>query len=384
MPSFRGKPACSCLAESLPWVEKVMLAKGLIRHSLDVYQIIGGASASAGTHRTGGAVDTAQYSDAQLRVWRDMGYDASWKRTVGQGFSLTHHHGVARGCPHNSPARYQIAAVDANYNGLGYQGRNARDNGPRPLSGRTWQQGIEWAKSFLTATPWPPQPLTMTVGFWNVGSPKWFGPWAPRKQGICDVLTGLRPDVLVTAETHFTYMTTDILAALGVDYAHVSSPVGTDQFYRRDLFAQTAEYVEYPMKIQGRAAGVLHLQHRDSGKRVAVIGSHAPALIPSYKTIFGRNLARLVAQVDDARIVAGDWNRTSNKAPRSSLEGLGFRAERSQVNLVNESADEFPGKGWLSGIYTKPSEARIVGGQLHLTSPRLSDHRPFVTRIQIP
>lgn len=362
-----------------------MLAKGLIRHSLDVYQIIGGASASAGTHRTGGAVDTAQYSDAQLRVWRDMGYDAGWRRRTSQGFDLDHAHAVARGCPHNGPARYQITAVDAGYNGLGANGRGGRDDGPRPLSGRTVQQGIEWARIYLKEAK-PRTPTELKIVNWNVASPKYFSPWAPRKEGIGTVLRGLAPDVLVTQETHFSYMTADILAALGPNYAHVSSPVGTDMFYRHDLLAGVnPPFKEYPLNIQGRAAGVLHLQHRESGKRVAVIGSHAPALVPSYRTVFGGRFARLIADVDDARIICADWNTAKDsRSPRKEIRALGFRSERDQVAIANEGSDEFPGKGWLSGIYTKPSEARITGGQLHITSPRLSDHRPISVRVQIP
>lgn len=383
MPMFRGKPACDCLVDSLPLVEQVMLAKGLIRHSLDIYQIIGGATASAGTHRTGGAVDTAQFSAAQLRVWRDMGYDAGWHRRTAQGFDIDHCHAVARGCPHNAPARYQIAAVDAGYNGLGAQGHGGKDDGPRPLSERSVFEGIAWAKEFLGSAS--PTPLDIAVANWNVASPKYFGPWAPRRDGIAKVLTGIRPDILVTEETHFSYQTADILAALGANYAHVSSPVGTDLFYRSDLFAQTRPYVEYSMKIQGRAAGVLHLKHRNSGKDVTVVGTHAPALVPGYRTIFGRNLARLLADVDAPRIVFGDFNtRVDGNAPRTNLRALGFRDERDQSAIVGESDQEFPGKGWLAGIYTRPAEAQILGGRLHLTSPRLSDHRPITARVQLP
>lgn len=383
MPIFRGKPTCECLAEWLPWFERVLLAKGIIRHSIDIYQLTGGAKASAGTHSEGGAFDLAQFSTPALRVARDMGADADWYRTEAQGF-MRHSHGVLRGCPHNRPARYQIDAVDAGYNGLGRGGRGGRDDGPRPLSGRTWQQGIQWAKGFLAVESPVPEKLTITVANFNVGSPKWFGPWDSRKEGIKAVVKALSPDVLVCQETHFSYMTADILAALGPDYAHVSSPVGTDLFYRKDKFSQTQPYVEYSMKVQGRVAGVLHLKDRATRKDFTIIGTHAPAKVPSYRTIFERNLCKLVPQVTGARVVVGDLNTTKySNAPRKGLGSLGFSSERQQAAIANEGSPEFPGKGWLSGIYTKPSEAKITGGQLHLTSPRLSDHRPFVARIEI-
>ena len=142
--NFRGKKACPCLAKWLPVYERELLRRGVIKESIDIYQLIGGAAASAGTHASGGAFDIAQNSATALYVARQMGADATWRRTPAQGFTL-HAHGVLRGCPHNSPAAYQIAAVDAGYNGLGRGGRGGKDDGPRPLSKRTWQQGIEWA-----------------------------------------------------------------------------------------------------------------------------------------------------------------------------------------------------------------------------------------------
>jgi len=153
MASFRGKKCCSCLAKWLPAYEAVLLRRGLIRVSLDVYQLTGKAKASAGTHAGGGAFDLGQFSDAQMAVARQMGADATWHRRKAQGFDVDHAHGVLRGCPHNGPARYQITAVDLGYNGLGTAGRGGRDDGPRPLSKRTWSQGIEWAKTQATPKP---------------------------------------------------------------------------------------------------------------------------------------------------------------------------------------------------------------------------------------
>lgn len=143
---FRGRRACTCLAAWLPVYEAELLRRGVIKHSIDIYQLVGGAAASAGTHATGGAFDIAQTSREAIAVARQMGADATWHRTPGQGFT-SHTHGVLRGCPHNNPARYQIDAVDAGYNGLGRGGRGGKDDGPRPLSKRTWREGIAWAKA---------------------------------------------------------------------------------------------------------------------------------------------------------------------------------------------------------------------------------------------
>lgn len=144
--NFRGKPACICLATWLPVYEQRLLAEGIIKSSLDIYQLIGGAAASAGTHQPGGAYDIAQVSDPAVRIAREMGA-AAWKRTQADGFDVVHHHGVLRGCPHNDGGRYQIAAMDAGYNGLGKGGRGGKDTGPKVLTKRTWEQGIAWARA---------------------------------------------------------------------------------------------------------------------------------------------------------------------------------------------------------------------------------------------
>jgi hypothetical protein len=143
--TFRGKPACTCLAQWLPAYEQVLLRRGVVKESIDIYQLIGGAKASAGTHSTGGAYDIAQVSAEAIRVAREMGA-AAWHRPRnwdGKG-GIAHQHGVLNGCPHNGPARYQITAYQAGKNGLAGGGK---DTGPRVMPLRTWKQGITWAKS---------------------------------------------------------------------------------------------------------------------------------------------------------------------------------------------------------------------------------------------
>lgn len=141
---FRGLPACPCLAAWLPVYERELLARGEIKVSLDIYQLIGGAPQSGGTHTDGGAADTGQITDVAIWVARQMGADACWHRPYnwdGAG-GMAHTHLVLTGCPHNGPARYQIGAVRRGENGLASHGP---DTGPRPLSGRTWREGIAWA-----------------------------------------------------------------------------------------------------------------------------------------------------------------------------------------------------------------------------------------------
>jgi hypothetical protein len=146
---FRGYPACPCLAAWLPVYEAELQRRGILHGSLRIYQLIGGAPESGGTHTSGGAFDLLDLpGDEDLAVGRQMGADAYWTRPYnwdGDG-GIRHNHGVLTGCPHSGPAYYQITAVGLGFNGLGKAGMGGKDTGPRPLSGRTWQEGIDWAE----------------------------------------------------------------------------------------------------------------------------------------------------------------------------------------------------------------------------------------------
>ncbi|MBA2952100.1 hypothetical protein GON03_18975 [Nocardioides sp. MAH-18] len=152
--TLRGRPACPCLVQWLPVYEAELLRRGVIQFNIDIFQLIGNAPASAGVHSKGGAFDIGQTQREAVEVARQMGADATWARTTGAFASNRHTHGVLRDCPHNGPARYQIDAVDAGFNGLGREGRGGPDDGPRPLSGRTWREGIEWARRQQAAYHW--------------------------------------------------------------------------------------------------------------------------------------------------------------------------------------------------------------------------------------
>lgn len=139
--TFRGRPCCTCLAEWLPRYEQQLLKAGIIKQSIDIYQLRGGAPASGGTHTQGGAFDIVQRSPEAIRIARQMGA-AAWAR---EGMSPPHQHGVLKGCDTNNPAYYQIQALNAGFDGLGTGGRGGRDTGPR--TGVTfpiinWDDGI--------------------------------------------------------------------------------------------------------------------------------------------------------------------------------------------------------------------------------------------------
>lgn len=154
---FRGHPCCPCQAKWLPALEVEAQRRGLIKGQLPISQLIGGDPASGGTHVDGGEADFYPLGSIKKVdgkggfVWlcRQMGADATWHRPFNWDGrdGVEHVHSGLTGCPHNvHAAGYQLVAVRDGFNGLGAGGRSARDNGPRPLSGRTWRQGIKWAK----------------------------------------------------------------------------------------------------------------------------------------------------------------------------------------------------------------------------------------------
>lgn len=146
--AFRGRTTCSCMAEWLPWYEKWLIKKGVIKRSVDIYQLIGNAAASAGYHRSGASADLAQSSTKALFGSRNGGA-AGFGRSRTDGMT-PHQHLVLKGCPHlTAGAKAQIPELERGGDGLV---GTRRDRGPRdgiqwPL--RTWQQGIEWFKTEL-------------------------------------------------------------------------------------------------------------------------------------------------------------------------------------------------------------------------------------------
>jgi hypothetical protein len=166
---FRGKPACPCQAKWLPVFEAEAQRRGILTGPLPLSQLIGGAAASGGTHTSGGADDTYPLTgiDVAAYVWlsRQMGADATWHRPYnwdGRN-GVEHIHRVLTGCPHNGPARYQIDAVRAGFNGLGHLGHGAPDNGPTPLSNRSWREGIAWAQAQEDDMPYTEEQLTAII-----------------------------------------------------------------------------------------------------------------------------------------------------------------------------------------------------------------------------
>ena len=230
------------------------------------------------------------------------------------------------------------------------------------------------------------------VSLWCQAHYPWFSiPWWKRVAGIGKELRG--NEAGTEASVHaFTELYDDetahsILAELrknGDDFkrATPAGRVGMELMYdaaKWDLAAAT----NYNSGIQNRFLYVVYLRRKSTGKVVAFIVGHAPIKSDSDKERWGRWAAGVVKVVTGPRVILWDFNRNPNgQSPRKEIEALGFRHMRSQAAIANESADEFPSKGWsLADIYTIPAEARITGGEVDLTSSYLSDHRRLEGRI---
>jgi exonuclease III len=116
--TFRGKPLDNATIAALK------IAEEKLGYELTIYQGIGGASASAGTHTEGRAVDLAPYdAERKLRVLKDLGF-AIWHRPYVSGLWAEHLHGIlifenrqnSRGLA--DVGFRQIAAFDAHRDGL--------------------------------------------------------------------------------------------------------------------------------------------------------------------------------------------------------------------------------------------------------------------------
>jgi GH25 family lysozyme M1 (1,4-beta-N-acetylmuramidase) len=151
---YKGRKwtCCTCVRDFLTYAQRVAIKRGLLKQGFDIWQLTGGAAASAGTHSQGGAFDLLlQTSDAWVKFFRDLGATATWRRTTAQGFSAVHLHGVLNGCVHNAPARYQVTEQKSGPPTGGGDGLTGTkpDYHPDPNPYRTWTQGVEAMKKEL-------------------------------------------------------------------------------------------------------------------------------------------------------------------------------------------------------------------------------------------
>lgn len=244
-----------------------------------------------------------------------------------------------------------------------------------------------------TPTPKPGTVTTFDVSFWNVTSPRWgFGPWGPRVRGITAEIVG-EASVHGFAEVYDETQAGDLLAGLesnGEQFDRITGAAGLELFYdtAKWQLARPVHGRGYPSGVQGRCALVVHLTRKATGQRVAFVVTHGPVQSDALKRQFGAWLARLLGQIDGPIVLMGDVNRSAqDKSPRSDIRAAGFRTMRDLAAVTNESAPEFPSKGWnLSDIWVDRNDAindTIVSGLIDLTSARLSDHRRIEATVQV-
>ena len=149
-PAYLHPTAAACFEAS---ADLVMLRLG-INLRLRIVQAYGAADASAGTHGAPPAaidIRTRGLTLAQIlalvALLRECGWAATWYRDwVGN-----YHVHAACDISTWTPARYQITAVKAGYDGLGSGGRKGKDPHGQPSTWRTAKTGATWARTQIAA-----------------------------------------------------------------------------------------------------------------------------------------------------------------------------------------------------------------------------------------
>ncbi len=347
--TFRGLPACPCLIAWLPAYERELLRRGVIRHSIDISKLV---DAGSRTHRTGGVFDIAQTQTRAVRVARQMGADATWHRQQGWdgGAGKEHTHGVLRGCPHNEPARYQLDAVDAGFDGLGTAGRAGPDDGPRPLARRTWEQGIVWART---------QQAVETVV-------------------RVDELSGRydRDPALLAAQLAGSAAEADVILVTEVSAARRASALRMDGWTvsrgpdgdRGEVAVLTRDAIwtvrAYAAAVLGPdlgpggkvVSGIALLEHTGTGARFAPSIAHLPA---SVEGTWARGRGRADAYraaVDEWRLLHVEWRRRHQPDAEAAFADWNLNLHRRWVR-------DWVGDAWPT--LTLPPAAVIPAGATH-------------------
>jgi hypothetical protein len=179
---FHDRVGCQCVVDFLTLAEQLGLAMGLIREALDVVQLVGNATDSAGVHLEGSAFDVLQRSPAWIKLFRMMGA-AVWPREGAKWEGNEHAHGIIP-CRHNRLTAYQWTAYVRGYSGLGQGapgtayalqwGYGSADPCWRPKSIPTLAQGAAWARSEIErlTMPTPQEIANAVLGADVIAAPK--------------------------------------------------------------------------------------------------------------------------------------------------------------------------------------------------------------------
>lgn len=247
---------------------------------------------------------------------------------------------------------------------------------------------------FIGYAAMPPGPTVFDVSFWGQAWERWFAiPWEQREAEITREIRGSEPGTEASihgfTEVYDLEQVETLTKALGSDFTRIPGRAGLELWFdhtkwelERAVYRTGTGGYGYPSGIQNRWALVVHLRRRSTGAHVCFVVFHGPIDSDVLKAAYGKWLADLLKSIDGPIWLMGDANRSvEDKSPRSNIRALGFRDFREQAAIKNESAKEFPSKGWdLSDHWTKPDEIDISGGEVDLTPAHASDHRRIEAR----
>lgn len=349
MTTFRGFNACTCLVKWLPVFERELLRRGVIKHNIDIAQLVGGYSKSGGTHLPGGAFDIWQNTRLTIEIAREMGA-AAWGRTRAQGFD-PHAHGVLKGCPHNAGGRYQITELENGGDGLV---GNRPDDGPRtmPIPLRTWQEGIKWAEAKQ------PKPFGIRVGTYNLPDATKLPKVAARIEVAAELVDQAKLDVLGLNElvgrrseghpsSHALKVRDAIKEATGVNWKLVTpkgkgGALNENYALVRDatvqLASQWGDAVLRPAGVPGRHLTRMVLRHRATRRKFGfgvthLVNDNRPGAQKQGKLV-AAGMAGIGKTHDCPLIVVGDMNDDNDI---KGLTGAGFVNTRKKAKATTNA-----------------------------------------------
>ena len=195
---FRGGLTCSCVVESLPWVEKELKLRGL-PSPVSIFQLgyRTDVDASAGTHNRGGCVDCdGTPSAAEIDVWRLWGWTMQDRSPY---FNFDHCHGWPYKCPHLSPAA-QKQEADWDRKDAGLEG-DAQVRGRWPV--KPWYIALKERKALLEQTqlgvPLMAEATPVKINYDGEQSLEEAGHVAINEQNHSSVVTGSSTGIDLTA-----------------------------------------------------------------------------------------------------------------------------------------------------------------------------------------
>lgn len=342
--------------------------KGYIRYGLDIFQVVGGAPRSGGTHLVDPdsdeacCIDFANTSFEMIRLARDMGADATWKRPYNWDGrkGMAHGHINLRGLA-NRYANYQYnsrkSGVDYGKNGLANGGK---DTGPKPLSKRTYKEGIDWAKrQGLPVPPPSPEPIPdthLSFGYGNLFLPYVLDDKArARIRAQLGLIKVMKVSLFVALELHEENGDKGALHYFALEAAKQGLAVARGKGGNHLLYDPKKYLVlrSENKDMGGRWASKWNLQRIDTGGKFWVVGFHATAG-KTKGLVRSKQFKNLVSWTSTLQrvIFAVDKNNYTDSpgSPTRLLRQAGLTDLYDQIEVENEQYNSHHG-GAEKGIH---------------------------------